>query len=81
MGKELQRIEICRRGCDSADLSNSMLLLFFSRKFATGEALERYIHHSLDKVKLIDSPVNNIPCYQRAEHELKGPKTRVSNSC
>ena len=22
-------------------------------------------------------PVNNIPCYQRAEHELKGPKTRV----
>ena len=27
------------------------------------------------------SPVNNIPCYQRAKHELKGPKTRVSNSC
>ena len=28
-----------------------------------------------------DIPVNNIPCYQRAEHKLKGPKTPVSNLC
>ena len=37
----------------------------------------RYLDYSIGTA----FPVNNIPCYQLAEHELKGPKTRVSNSC
>ena len=37
--------------------------------------------HAFPKSMVCSFPVNNIPCYQRAEHELKGPKTSVSNSC
>ena len=47
------------------------------------EVLSEIHYHvcPVDQSIIIDYPVNNIPCCQRPEHELREAKTRVLNSC
>ena len=64
----------------------TLMLHYHGVTQANGQIIQFLPLKSADNTYFLDfivlsSPVNNIPCSQRPEHELNEAKTRVLNSC